>query len=77
LGIGGLLPAKSRIRSELGQTPVVLVRVDLHRFLIVVIVVDADRVARSRGQLRLDTVMTGFSFLGIKRDDKTNSHNHL
>jgi hypothetical protein len=55
----------------------VLVRVDLHRFLIVVIVVDADRVARSRGQLRLDTVMTGFSFLGIKRDDKTNSHNHL
>jgi hypothetical protein len=40
----------------------VLVRVDLHRFLIVVIVVDADRVARSSGQLRLDTVMTGFSF---------------
>jgi hypothetical protein len=56
------LSAKSRIRSKLGNTPVVLVRVDLHRFLIVVIVVDADRVARSRGQLRLDTVMTGFSF---------------
>jgi hypothetical protein len=62
LGIVGLLSAKSRIRSKLGNTPVVLVRVDLHRFLIVVIVVDAGRVARSRGQLRLDTVMTGFSF---------------
>lgn len=72
----GLLPAKSRIRSELGNTPVVLMGVDLHRFLIVVIVVDADRVARSRGQSRLDTVITGFSVIlkGKNRATKTNGH---